>query len=167
MCRKRDFFTALLSAQERKDAILKGRMFFASFSLFPSDAHRTNCANYRGVEGEWTKSSFFPFRICQMLGRRCFYRPWLVTLLRRKGGELADGGVGGGLPGFVPFIRGRRRPKRPLISLISSSPLFSSKVFLHPRFPNWRREKTGGRKGKGKTQWEVEWRNLDQANQER
>ena len=152
MCRKRDFFTALLSAQERKDAILKGRMFFASFSLFPSDAHRTNCANYRGVEGEWTKSSFFPFRICQMLGRRCFYRPWLVTLLRRKGGELADGGVGGGLPGFVPFIRGRRRPKRPLISLISSSPLFSLQSFFTSPISQLASGKNGGKKGGGGTQ---------------
>ncbi len=86
-----------------------------------------------------------------MLGRRCFYRPWLVTLLRRKGGELAYGGVGGGLPGFVPFIRGRRRPKRPLISLISSSPLFPLQSFFYiPDFPTGVGKKRGKERGREK-----------------
>ena len=96
-------YFALLPAQERKDAILKGRMFFASFSLFPSDAHRTNCANYRGVEEEWTKKFFFSLSDLPNVGSAVFLSSMVGDFAAAKGR-----GVGG-------WRRGRRFARlRPL-----------------------------------------------------
>ena len=89
--------------REKMPSLRVERVFFASFSLFPSDAHRTNCANYRGVEEEWTKKFLFFLSDLPNVGSAVFLSSMVGDFAAAKGR-----GVGG-------WRRGRRFARlRPL-----------------------------------------------------